>query len=193
MNYGGECSPPARAPSPARCRLPRQPHPPHQPCPPRRSIKLASTPRAAAASRRRLAGIAPYGLLHGAAWQESRRMRSLFDECTQQALFLAMFARNACFSRSKWQDPRLMRPFAGAIGWFWIHGVKILPGRSPFRVGRSEIIHCAKMLPGLLGLQCGHKKGSPNGDPSNKFFGSAQRLPDAYNLCAKRTSLRFPI
>lgn len=163
MNYGGECSPPARAPSPARCRLPRQPHPPHQPCPPRRSIKLASTPRAAAASRRRLAGIAPYGLLHGAAWQESRRMRSLFDECTQQALFLAMFARNACFSRSKWQDPRLMRPFAGAIGWFWIHGVKILPGRSPFRVGRSEIIHCAKMLPGLLGLQCGHKKDPQTG------------------------------
>ena len=132
-------------------------------------------------------------LLHDTAWQQSRHMRSLFDECTQQALFLAMFARNACFSRSKWQDPRPMRPFPGSIGWFWIHGVKILPERSPFRVGRSEIIHCAKMLPGLLGLQCGHKKGSPNGDPSNKFFGSTQRLPDAYSLCTKRTSLRFPI
>ena len=54
-------------------------------------------------------------------------------------------------------------------------------------------MHSAKMLPGLLGLQRGHKKGSPNGDPSNKLFGSAQRLPDAYNLCTKRTSLRLPI
>ena len=100
-------------------------------------------------------------LLHGVAWQESRHMRSLFDECTQQALFLAMFARNACFSRSKWQDPRLMSPFPGAIGWFWIHGVKILPKRSPFHVERPEIMHSAKMLPGLLGLQCRHKKRIP--------------------------------
>ena len=86
-----------------------------------------------------------------------------------------------------------MRPFPCAIGWFWIHGVKILPGRSPFRVERPEIMHSAKMLPGLLGLQCRHKKGSPNGDPSNKFFGSTQRLPDAYNLCTKRTNLGLPI
>lgn len=90
-----------------------------------------------------------------------------------------MFARNVCFSRSEWQDPRPMRPFPDAIGWFWIHGVKILPGRSPFRVERPEIMHDTKMLPRLLGLQSGQKIGSPNGDPINEFFGSVQRLSDA--------------
>lgn len=90
-----------------------------------------------------------------------------------------MFARNVCFSRSEWQDPRPMRPFPGAIGWFWIHGVRILPGRSPFRVERPEIMHGTKMLPGLLAFKAGKKIGSPNGDPINEFFGSAQRLPDA--------------
>ena len=72
-----------------------------------------------------------------------------------------------------------MRPFPGAIGWFWIHGVKILPGRSPFRVERPEIMHVTKMLPGLLAFKAGKKIGSPNGDPINEFFGSAQRLSDA--------------
>lgn len=90
-----------------------------------------------------------------------------------------MFARNVCFSRSEWQDPRPMRPFPGAIGWFWIHGVSILPGRSPFRVERPEIMHGTKMLPGLLAFKAGKKIGSPNGDPINEFFGSAQRLSDA--------------
>lgn len=90
-----------------------------------------------------------------------------------------MFARNVCFSRSEWQDPRPMRPFPGAIGWFWIHGVSILPGRSPFRVERPEIMHGTKMLPGLLAFKAGKKIGSPNGDPINEFFGSIQRLPDA--------------
>lgn len=90
-----------------------------------------------------------------------------------------MFAQNVCFSRSEWQDPRPMRPFPGAIGWFWIHGVRILPGRSPFRVERPEIMHGTKMLPGLLAFKAGKKIGSPNGDPINEFFGSAQRLPDA--------------
>lgn len=90
-----------------------------------------------------------------------------------------MFARNVCFSRSEWQDPRPMRPFPGAIGWFWIHGVSILPERSPFRVERPEIMHDTKMLPRLSAFKAGKKIGSPNGDPINEFFGSAQRPSDA--------------
>lgn len=43
-----------------------------------------------------------------------------------------MFARNVCFSRSEWQDPRLMYPFPGAIGRFRIHGARILPPRPLF-------------------------------------------------------------
>lgn len=63
-----------------------------------------------------------------------------------------MFARNVCFSRSEWQDPRLMHPFPGAIGRFRIHGARILPPRPPFRVERPEITHSAKNLPALPGF-----------------------------------------
>lgn len=63
-----------------------------------------------------------------------------------------MFARNVCFSRSEWQDPRLMYPFPGAIGRFRIHGARILPPRALFRVGEPEITHGAKMLPAPPGL-----------------------------------------
>lgn len=63
-----------------------------------------------------------------------------------------MFARNVCFSRSEWQDPRLMHPLSGAIGRFRIHGVRILPSRAPFRVERPEITHSAKNLPTLPGF-----------------------------------------
>lgn len=63
-----------------------------------------------------------------------------------------MFARNVCFSRSEWQDPRLMYPFPGAIGRFRIHGARILPPRPPFRVERPEITHSAKNLPALPGF-----------------------------------------
>lgn len=63
-----------------------------------------------------------------------------------------MFARNVCFSRSEWQDPRLMHPFPGAIGRFRIHGARILPPRPPFRVERPEITHSAKNLPALPDL-----------------------------------------
>ena len=63
-----------------------------------------------------------------------------------------MFARNVCFSRSEWQDPRLMYPFPGAIGRFRIHGARILPPRPPFCVERPEITHSAKNLPALPGF-----------------------------------------
>lgn len=115
--------------------------------PPRRPMKLASIPLAAAALRHRLARIAPYAF-------SFRRMHAISP-------LLAMFARNVCFSRSEWQDPRPMRPFPGAIGWFWIHGVSILPERSPFRVEKPEIMHDTKMLPRLLGLQSGQKNRIP--------------------------------
>ena len=68
----------------------------------------------------------------GPGWQESRRMHPFFAECAKKAPSLAISARNACFSRSKWQDPRLMRPFPGAIGRFGMHGARILPSRPPF-------------------------------------------------------------
>ena len=88
----------------------------------------------------------------GPGWQESRRMHPFFAECAKKAPSLAISARNACFSRSRWQDPRLMRPFPGAIGRFGMHGARILPSRPPFRVEGPEIMLGAKMLPALLGL-----------------------------------------
>ena len=63
-----------------------------------------------------------------------------------------MFTRNVCFSRSEWQDPRLMYPFPGAIGRFRIHGARILPPRPSFGVEGPEIIHGAKILPALPGF-----------------------------------------
>lgn len=83
MNHGGECRARSARRHPRAAVRRTSPCPPRQSMPAAASIKLASTPHAAVASRRRLAGIAPYGLLHGAAWQESRHMRSLFDECMQ--------------------------------------------------------------------------------------------------------------
>ena len=88
----------------------------------------------------------------GPGWQESRRMHPFFAECAKKAPSLAISARNACFSRSRWQDPRPMRPFPGTIGRFRIHGARILPSRAPFRVEGPEIIHGAKMLPVLPDL-----------------------------------------
>ena len=66
--------------------------------------------------------------------------------------FLAASARNACFSRSRWQHPRPMHPFPGAIGRFRIHGARILPPRVLFRDEEPEITHDAKMLPAPRGL-----------------------------------------
>lgn len=88
----------------------------------------------------------------GPGWQEPRRMHPFFAECAKKAPFLATSARNACFSRSRWQHPRPMRPFPGAIGRFRIHGARILPPRVLFRVEEPEITHGAKMLPAPPGL-----------------------------------------
>lgn len=88
----------------------------------------------------------------GPGWQESHRMHPFFAECAKKAPFLATSARNACFSRSRWQHPRPMHPFPGAIGRFGMHGARILPPRAPFRVGEPEITHGAKMLPAPRGL-----------------------------------------
>ena len=88
----------------------------------------------------------------GPGWQESHRMHPFFVECAKKAPFLATSARNACFSRSRWQHLRPMHPFPGAIGRFRIHGVRILPPRAHFRVEEPEITHGAKMLPAPRGL-----------------------------------------
>ena len=88
----------------------------------------------------------------GPGRQEPRRMHPFFAECAKKAPFLATSARNACFSRSRWQHPRPMRPFPGAIGRFRIHGARILPPRALFRVEEPEITHGAKMLPAPRGL-----------------------------------------
>ena len=88
----------------------------------------------------------------GPGRQEPRRMHPFFAECAKKAPFLATFARNACFSRSRWQHPRPMHPFPGAIGRFGIHGARILPPRALFRVEEPEITHGTKMLPAPPGL-----------------------------------------
>ena len=88
----------------------------------------------------------------GPGWQESHRRQPLFAKCAKKALFLATSARNACFSRSRWQHPRPMHPFPGAIGRFGTHGARILPPRALFRVEEPEITHGAKMLPAPPGL-----------------------------------------
>ena len=85
-------------------------------------------------------------------WQESHRMHPFFAECAREALLLAASARNACFSRSRWQHPRPMHPFPGAIGRFRMHGARILPPRALFRVEEPETTHGAKMLPAPRGL-----------------------------------------
>ena len=88
----------------------------------------------------------------GPDWQEPHRMHPFFAECAKKAPFLATSARNACFSRSRWQHPRPMHPFPGAIGRFGMHGARILPPRALFRVEEPEITHGAKMLPAPPGL-----------------------------------------
>ena len=111
----------------------------------------ASRPPCAAAR------VTPISLLalrrpRGPGRQEPRRMHPFFAECAKKAPFLATSARNACFSRSRWQHPRPMHPFPGAIGRFRIHGARILPPRALFRVEEPEITHGAKMLPAPPGL-----------------------------------------
>ena len=110
----------------------RRPHRAH------RAPTSASPSRVASAPGPWLARTAPYA--------------SFFAECAKKAPFLATSARNACFSRSRWQHPRPMHPFPGAIGRFRMHGARILPPRPLFRVEEPEITHGAKMLPAPPGL-----------------------------------------
>ena len=112
--------------------------------PPSRASLPSRPPRAAAR-------VPPLALRRPRAlgWQESHRMHPFFAECAREALLLAASARNACFSRSRWQHPRPMHPFPGAIGRFGMHGARILPPRALFRVEEPEITHGAKMLPAL--------------------------------------------
>ena len=130
---------------PAAC---RHPHPSMSPPSRSRAHRPPITPTARRRPRPPLALRRPRG--HG--WQESHRMHPFFAECAKKAPFLATSARNACFSRSRWQHPRPMHPFPGAIGRFRIHGARILPPRALFRVEEPEITHGAKMLPALRGL-----------------------------------------
>ena len=153
---------PARI-APTAC---RHPHPPMSPPSRSRAHRPPSRPSCAAAVLyvlRFAVRIAPTVCRHprhplalrrprGPGWQEPRRMHPFFAECAKKAPFLATSARNACFSRSRWQHPCPMHPFPGAIGRFRIHGARILPPRALFRVEEPEITHGAKMLPAPRGL-----------------------------------------
>ena len=169
------CLAPPPAPiAPIACRRPhriyptacRHPYPPMSPPSRSRAHRPPSRPPCAAAVLRvlrfavRIAPTArrrprsPLALRRpqGPGWQESHRMHPLLAECAKKAPFLAASARNACFSRSRWQHPRPMHPFPGAIGRFGMHGTRILPPRALFRVEEPEITHGAKMLPAPPGL-----------------------------------------
>ena len=143
----------------------RHPHPPMSPPSRSRAHRPPSRPSCVAVLHvlRFAVRIAPTACRHprhplalrrprGPSWQESHRMHPFFAECAKKAPFLAASARNACFSRSRWQHPRPMHPFPGAIGRFGMHGARILPPRALFRVGEPEIMHGAKMLPAPPGL-----------------------------------------
>ena len=132
--------PPSQQPSPTAT-VPLQPemcHRPH-PAPMRRQHR---SPALLSATR------PP----QGPGWQESHCMHPLLAKCAKKAPFLATSARNACFSRSRWQHLRPMHPFPGAIGRFGIHGARILPPRALFRVEEPETTHGAKMLPATRGM-----------------------------------------
>ncbi len=140
---------------PSRSRAHRPPHHDHRAPPP--SYTCCASPSASRPPCADIRVTPPISLLalrrpQGPGWQEPRRMHPFFAECAKKAPFLATSARNACFSRSRWQHPRPMRPFSGAIGRFRIHGARILPPRAPFRVEEPEITHGAKMLPAPPGL-----------------------------------------
>lgn len=122
-----------------------RPHRPH------RAYRAHRPPTAPTARRRPRPPLA-LRRPRGPGWQESHRMHPFFVECAKKAPFLATSARNACFSRSRWQHPRPMHPFPGVIGRFGMHGARILPPRALFRVEEPEITHGAKMLPAPRGL-----------------------------------------
>ena len=107
--------------------------------------------------------------------------------------FLATSARNACFSRSRWQHPRPMHPFPGAIGRFRIHGARILPPRALFRVEEPEITHGAKMLPAPPGLSaaaaCGPAERALR--PAARAWPACRMRAPCHLACARR-GLRPP-
>ena len=158
------CPCPSMSP-PSRSRAHRPPHRAH------RAPTSASRPISLLALRRP----------QGPDWQEPHRMHPFFAECAKKAPFLATSARNACFSRSRWQHPRPMHPFPGAIGRFGIHGARILPPRALFRVEEPEITHGAKMLPAPPGLSPAAACG-----PAERALRPAAR---AWPACRMRPSL----
>lgn len=129
----------------------------------------------------------------GPGWQESHRMHPFFAKCAKKALFLATSARNACFSRSRWQHPRPMHPFPGAIGRLGIHGARILPPRALFRVEEPEITHGAKMLPAPPGLSaaaaCGMAERALH--PAARAWPACRMRAPCHLACARR-GLRLP-
>ena len=124
----------------------------------------------------------------GHGWQESHRMHPFFAECAKKAPFLATSARNACFSRSRWQHPRPMHPFPGAIGRFRIHGARILPPRALFRVEEPEITHDAKMLLAPRGLSaaaaCGPAERALR--PAARAWPACRMRPPCHLACVRR-------
>ena len=130
----------------------------------------------------------------GPGWQESHRMHPFFAECAKKALFLATSARNACFSRSRWQHPRPMHPFPGAIGRFRIHDARILPPRALFRVEEPEITHGAKMLPAPSGLSaaaaCGPAERALR--PAALAWPACRMRPPRHLACARRGLRSLP-
>ena len=124
----------------------------------------------------------------GPGRQEPRRMHPFFAECAKKAPFLATSARNACFSRSRWQHPRPMHPFPGAIGRFRMHGARILPPRALFRVEEPEITHGAKMLPAPPGLSataaCGPAERALR--PAAQAWPACRMRPPCHLACARR-------
>ena len=185
--------------SPARIAPPHRAHraPPPALRPPCADIRVTPhlSPRVAAAP--------------GPGWQESHRMHPFFAKCAKKALFLATSARNACFSRSRWQHPRPMHPFPGAIGRFRIHGARILPPRALFRVEEPEITHGAKMLPAPPGLSaaaacgpaeralrpaaaaCGTRHGRTGFAPCGAGLACLPHAPPCRLACVRR-GLRLP-
>ena len=131
-------------------------------------------------------------------------MPPFFAECAKKAPFLARSARNACFSRSRWQHPRPMHPVPGAIGRFGIHGARILPPRAHFRVEEPETTHGAKMLPAPRGLSaaaacgpaewalrhaaaaCGTRHGRTGLAPCGAGLACLLHAPPCHLACARR-------
>ena len=196
--------------APIACRRPhriyptacRHPYPPMSPPSRSRAHRPPSRPPCAAAVLRvlrfavRIAPTArrrprsPLALRRpqGPGWQESHRMHPLLAECAKKAPFLAASARNACFSRSRWQHPRPMHPFPGAIGRFGMHGTRILPPRALFRVEEPEITHGAKMLPAPPGLSaaaaCGPAERALR--PAARAWPACRMRPLSSRLCPPR-------